>query len=151
MGISGWRFEPCPGDRGKWIRSEMGGPAKPIVFYIDPNTPKKWVKYLIAGVNDWNAAFAQAGFKNAIMAKEWPEGRVADLHDARYSFLCYLPSETANAYGPHIVDPRSGQVIQSHVGWYHNVMVILNGWYKTQVSSLDAAAGKPGFDDELRG
>ena len=151
MAIPRWRLEPRPEDWDKWVRGELVDPAKPIVYYIDPNTPKKWVKYLIAGVNDWNAAFEQAGFKNAIMAKEWPEGRTVDLHDARYSFICYLPSDIPNAYGPHITDPRSGEIIQSHVGWYHNVMVILNGWYKTQVSSMDAAARKPKFDDELMG
>ncbi|HEY4289868.1 MAG TPA: zinc-dependent metalloprotease [Puia sp.] len=149
--IARWRLEPKPEDREKWERGELVEPAKPIVYYIDPNTPKKWVKYLIAGVNDWNAAFEQAGFKNAIMAKEWPEGTPADLHDARYSFLCYLPSETSNAYGPHICDPRSGEVIQSHVGWYHNVMVILNGWYKVQASALDPTARTPTFNDELMG
>ncbi|HXO76110.1 MAG TPA: zinc-dependent metalloprotease, partial [Puia sp.] len=149
--IPRWRLEPRPEDVEKWKRGELVEPAKPIVYYITPNTPKRWVKYLIAGVNDWQKAFEQAGFKNAIIAKEWPEGTTADLYDARYSFICYLPSRNANASGPHIFDPRSGEVIQSHVDWYHNVMVIVDGWYKTQASSLDPAARKERLDDELMG
>ena len=149
--IARWRMEPRPEDMEKWKRGEMVEAAKPIVYYIDPNTPKQWVKYLIAGVNDWQKAFEQAGFKNAIMAKEWPEGTPYDLHDSRFSFLCYLPSETPNAMGPHISDPRSGEIIQTHVNWFHNVMVILNGWYKTQASALDPAARKAKLDDELMG
>ena len=151
MFIARWRLEPRPEDLERYKRGELVEPAKPIVFYIDPNTPKQWVKYLILGVNDWQKAFEQAGFKNAVMAKEWPEGRTVDLHDARYSFICYLPSETANAYGPHVSDPRSGEIISSHVGWYHNVMTILNGWYKSQAGALDARARTPEFDDDLMG
>ena len=78
-----WRLEPRPEDVEKWKRGELVEPARPIVIYIDPNTPKQWVKYLILGVNDWQKAFEQAGFKNAIIGKEWPEGDSANLDDAR--------------------------------------------------------------------
>jgi hypothetical protein len=149
--IDRWRMEPKNEDIPKYLRGELVEPAKPIVIYIDPNTPAKWVKYLIMGVNDWQKAFEQAGFKNAIRGEIWPKDKVADMHDARYSFLCYLPSTTANAYGAHISDPRSGEIIQARVGWFHNVQIILDGWYKSQAGALDSNARKLKFDDELMG
>ena len=149
--VERWRVEPKPEDRERWQRGELVEPAKPIVYYIDPNTPEKWVKYLIQGVNDWQKAFEQAGFKNAIMAREWPYGDSICLNDARYSFICYLPSTTINAAGVHLVDPRTGEVIQSHVSWYHNVMAIMDIWYRPQLGATDPGAQKAEFDDELIG
>lgn len=147
-----WRLEPRTEDRGKWKKGELVEPAKPIVFYIDPATPKQWRKYLILGINDWQKAFEKAGFKNAIMGKEWPE-HDSSLHmdDARYSFLNYFPSEVMNAYGPQVHDPRSGEIIQSHIGWYHNVMELLHDWYMIQTAAVDPRARKPKFDEELMG
>ena len=147
-----WRLEPRPEDVERWKRGELVEPAKPIVIYIDPHTPKQWVKYLIMGVNDWQKAFEQAGFKNAIMGKEWQGGDSANLDDARYSFICYLPSVEMNAYGPpNVHDPRSGEIIQTHIGWYHNVMSLLYRWYIVQASATDEQARHPRFDDELMG
>lgn len=125
--------------------------VKPIVYYIDPATPRKWVKYLMAGINDWNVAFEAAGFKNAIIAKEWPDDPDMSVDDARYCVLRYLPSETENAYGPRVVDPRSGEIIESHICWYHNVMNLLTKWYMTQCGPLDKRARTMKFDDELMG
>lgn len=147
--ISRWRLEPK--DIEAYRRGELVEPVKQIVYYIDPATPKKWVPYLIAGVNDWNAAFEKAGFKNAICAKEWPNDSTMSLEDARYSVIRYLASDISNAYGPHVSDPRSGEIIESHVGWYHNVMQLLHAWYQTQVGAVDKRAQKPVFDDELMG
>jgi hypothetical protein len=149
--INRWRLEPGPQDRERWIRGELVEPEKPIVIYIDPHTPKQWVKYLILGINDWQKAFEQAGFKNAIAGKEWPYGDSVNMDDARYSFLCYLPSETANAYGPNVHDLRSGEIIQTHIGWYHNVMTILRDWYLVQAGATDPRARQAKFDDELMG
>ena len=149
--IQRWRLEPRPADRVRWLKGELVEPQKPIIYYIDPHTPKQWVKYLIMGVNDWQKAFEQAGFKNAIQGKEWPYGDSVDLNDARYSFICYLPSATANAYGPAVVDPRSGEVIQSHVGWYHNVMSLVHDWYLIQAAATDPRARHARFDDDLMG
>ena len=98
--ISRWRLEPK--DIEAYRRGELVEPVKQIVYYIDPATPKKWVPYLIAGVNDWNAAFEKAGFKNAICAKEWPNDSTMSLEDARYSVIRYLASDISNAYGPQI-------------------------------------------------
>jgi hypothetical protein len=147
--ISRYRLEP------KNLKAYKAGklvePKKQIVFYIDPATPKKWVPYLKAGINDWNAAFEAAGFKNAITAKDWPDDPDMSMDDARYSVLRYLPSETENAYGPRIVDPRSGEIIEAHICWYHNVMTLLKKWYMTQCGPLDKRAQKMDFPDELMG
>ncbi len=130
---------------------ELVEPEKPIVIYIDPHTPKQWVKYLIMGVNDWQKAFEQAGFRNAIMGREWPYGDSANLDDARYSFICYMTSETLNGYWPIIHDPRSGEIFQTHVVWYHNVMTLVDYWYRSQVGTTDPRARRAIFDDELMG
>jgi hypothetical protein len=135
----------------RWRQGELVEPEKPIVIYIDPHTPKQWVRYLIQGINDWQTAFEQAGFKNAIIGKEWPEGDSANLDDARYSFVCYLPSEVPNAYGPNVHDLRSGEIIQTHIGWYHNVMSLLHRWYIVQASATDPRARHAKFDDDLMG
>lgn len=147
--ISRWRLEPK--DAEAYKRGELVEPVKQIVYYIDPATPKKWRPYLIAGVEDWNKAFEAAGFKNAITAKEWPNDSTMSLEDARYSVIRYLASDIPNAYGPHVSDPRSGEIIESHIGWYHNVMSLLHDWYQTQAGAIDQRARKPKFDDELMG
>lgn len=150
--IHRWRLEPRQEDMAKWKSGGLVEPAKPIVIYIDPATPKKWRPFLIAGIDDWQKAFEQAGFKNAIMGKEWPENDTSmHMDDARYSILNYLPSPIENAYGPNVHDPRSGEIIQTHIGWYHNVMELLHDWYFIQASATDPAARKPAFDDELMG
>src|ERR1700754_2170882 len=149
--INRWRLEPRPEDVNKWKNGELVEPAQPIVIYIDPNTPKQWVKYLIMGVNDWQKAFEQAGFKNAIVGREWTSGDSANLDDARYNFICYLPSSVPNAYGPNIHDPRSGEIIQTHIGWYHNVMSLVHDWYMVQAGATDARARHAVYDEELMG
>lgn len=147
-----YRMEPKPEDMEKYKRGELVEPKNPIVYYIDPATPKQWRPYLIQGINDWNEAFKDAGFKNAIMGKEWPESDTTmSLEDARYKVLRYLPSETANAYGPNIHDPRSGEILQSYIGWYHNVMSLVHDWYMLQAGPNDPRARKMKFSDELMG
>lgn len=152
--IARWRLEPKPEDMAKYKSGQLVEPVKPIVFYIDPTTPKKWVPYLIQGVNDWQVAFEQAGFKNAIMAKEAPtreEDSTWSMEDARNSGIIYKPSPVENAYGPSTVDPRSGEIIESHIGWFHNVMKLLHDWYMIQAGAIDPRARKMVFDDELMG
>jgi len=146
-----YKLEPKPGDLEKYKRGELVEPAKPIVYYIDPATPKKWVPYLIAGVNDWNKAFEQAGWKNAIQGKEWPNDSTMSLEDARFSVIRYFASDIENAYGPQVHDPRSGEILESHIGWYHNVMNLVHDWYMIQTAAVDPAARKMKFDDELMG
>ncbi len=152
--IKRWRLEPRDEDMDKYKRGELVQPKKQIVFYIDPATPKKWVPYLIKGVMDWNVAFEKAGFKNAIVAKEAPSKKDDpewSLEDARYSAIVYKPSDVANASGPSISDPRSGEIMESHINWYHNVMQLLQNWYMIQAAPSDTSARKMMFSDELMG
>lgn len=150
--ITRWRLEPRDEDVEKWKRGELVAPKKPIVFYIDPATPKQWRKHLIAGVNDWQKAFEKAGFMNAIMAKEWPEDdSTMSMEDARFSVIRYFASDIENAYGPNVHDPRSGEILESHIGWYHNVMKLVHDWYMIQTAAVDPGARKMKFDDELMG
>ena len=147
-----WKLEPRPEDVEKMKRGELVEPIKPIVYYIDPATPVKWRKFLKLGIEDWQKAFEQAGFKNAILAKEVPEGDTTiSTEDARYSFIRYFASDIQNAYGPNVNDPRSGEIIESHIGWYHNVMSLLNSWYTIQTAAVDPRARKREFDDALMG
>lgn len=148
-----YRLEPKDSaDAERMKRGELVEPKKPIIYYIDPATPKQWRKYLIQGVNDWQKAFEQAGFKNAIMGKEWPEDDPSmSLEDARYCVIRYLASDIPNAYGPNVHDPRSGEIIESHICWYHNVMSLVHDWYMVQAGSIDEAARKMNLDEELMG
>lgn len=152
--IKRWKLEPKPEDVEKYKRGELVEPAKQIVFYIDPVTPKKWVPYLIQGVNDWQKAFEAAGFKNAIIAKEAPtkeQDSTWSIDDASHSAIIYRPSAVANAMGPSVADPRSGEIIESHIFWYHNVMSLLQNWYRVQTGAVDPRAGKAILDDDLMG
>lgn len=150
--ICRWRLEPKDEDMDKYLHGELVEPKKQIVYYIDPATPKKWRPYLIAGVNDWNKAFEQAGFKNAIVAKEWPENDTTmSLEDARFAVIRYFASDIENAYGPNVHDPRSGEILESHVGWYHNVMKLVHDWYFIQTAAVDPRARSMHFDDDLMG
>lgn len=149
-----WRLEVKEEDVEKFKAGELVEPRKQIVYYIDPATPKKWVPYLIAGVEDWNAAFEEAGFKNAITAKEAPtpeEDPGWSPEDARYSVIRYFASDIQNAYGPHVSDPRSGEIIESDIGWYHNVMNLLRNWYFIQTAALNPDARGVKFEDEVMG
>lgn len=151
--ITRWRLEPKDSaDIEKMKRGELVEPKKPIIYYIDPATPKQWRPYLIQGVNDWQKAFEKAGFKNAIMAKEWPENdSTMSMEDARYSCIRYLASTIENAYGPNVHDPRSGEILESHICWYHNVMTLVHDWYMIQAGTLDEAAQKMKYDTDLMG
>ena len=146
-----WKLEPKnAADAQRQKAGELIEPRKPIVYYIDPATPLKWRKSLKLGVADWQVAFEKAGWKNAIMAKDWDsKDSTLSLEDARYSVIRYFASDIENAYGPNVHDPRSGEIIESHIGWYHNVMNLLRKWYMVQGAAVDARARKPKFDDEL--
>jgi len=149
--ITRWRLEPKAEDVERYKRGELVEPKKQIVYYIDPATPKKWVPYLIQGVNDWQVAFEKAGFKNAIVAKEAPNDPNWNLEDARHSVIVYKPSDIANASGPHVHDPRTGEILETHINWYHNIMQLLRNWYFIQASAIDPQARKMKFDDKLMG
>jgi hypothetical protein len=147
-----WRLEPKDGDVEKWKRGELVEPKKPIIYYIDPATPAQWRPYLIKGINDWQIAFEAAGFKNAIMGKEWPANEpTMSMEDSRYSVIRYFASNVENAYGPNVHDPKTGEILESHIGWYHNVMSLVHDWYMIQASAVDPGARKMKFEDSLMG
>jgi hypothetical protein len=148
-----WRLEPKnEADALNQKNGVLIEPKKPIVYYIDPATPDKWKKYLKAGVDDWQVAFEKAGWKNAIRGEYWPANDTTmSLEDARYSVIRYFAADIQNAYGPNVHDPRSGEIIESHIGWYHNVMRLLRNWYMIQAAPNDPQARKKDFDDHLMG
>ncbi len=146
--ITRWRLEK------KDPNAEISEPVKPIVYYVDPATPTKWVPWIKKGIEDWQPAFEAAGFKNAIIAKEAPskaEDPYWDPEDARYSVIRYLPSTIMNASGPHVNDPRTGEILESDIQYYHNVMNLQRNWYFLQVGPLDARAKKLPLPDDLMG
>ena len=126
-------------------------PVKQIVYYIDPATPKQFVPWLIKGVNDWQPAFEAAGFKNAIIAKEAPNDPDWSPEDARYSVIRWLPSTIQNASGPSVTDPRSGEIMNAHIQFYHNVQTLARTWYYTQAAAVDPRARSFPLPDSLMG
>ena len=141
-------------DRASLFVAELSEPVKPIVYYVDPATPTKWIPWIKKGIEDWQPAFEAAGFKNAIIAKEAPsksEDPNWDPEDARYSVIRYLPSTIENASGPHVNDPRTGEILESDIQYYHNVMNLLRNWYFVQVGPLDPRARTLPLPDELMG
>ena len=150
--ITRWRLEPK--DPEAFARGELVEPIKPIVYYIDPATPMKWRPYLKQGVDDWNRAFEEAGFKNAIMAKDPPsyeEDPEFSPEDIRYSVIRYFSSDIQNAFGPHVHDPRTGEILESDIGWYHNVMNLLRNWFFVQTAAVNPDAQSTEFKDEVMG
>ena len=146
--ITRWRLEK------KDPNAELSEPIKPIVYYVDPATPTKWIPWIKKGIEDWQPAFEAAGFKNAIIAKEAPaksEDPYWDPEDARYSVIRYLPSTIENASGPHVSDPRTGEILESDIQYYHNVMNLARDWYFLQAGPLDARAKHLPLPDDLMG
>jgi hypothetical protein len=146
--ITRWRLEP------KDANAAVSDPVKPIVFYLDPATPAKWVPWLIKGVQAWEPVFRAAGFSNAITARPAPtpqEDPEFDLDDARYSTIRWLPSTIENAYGPHVNDPRTGEILQSNIGWFHNITSLLQAWYWAQAGAVDPRAKRLPFPDSVMG
>jgi hypothetical protein len=148
-----WRLEPkSEEDAQKQKKGELIEPLKPIVYYIDPATPEKWKPFIKQGIDDWQIAFENAGWKNAIRGEYWPENDpTMSLEDARFSVLRYFAADIQNAYGPNVHDPRSGEILESHIGWYHNIMSLLRNWYLIQTGAVDPAARNKKFDDKLMG
>jgi hypothetical protein len=146
------KLEPKTEDIERYKRGELVEPKEPIVYYVDPATPKQWRPYIIAGISDWNEAFKAAGFKNAIIGKEWPEGdSTMSLEDARYKLVRYFPSNISFSYAPRIYDPRSGEILQTYIGWSHSKIKSLHEWYFIQAAAADPAARTMTFSNELMG
>jgi hypothetical protein len=153
------RWELVPSDVEAYERWRRGDgppvePVNPIVFYVDPATPEKYRYWLAKGVDDWQVAFEAAGFKNAIIGKMPPtpeEDPEFSPEDARYTMIRYFASPIQNAYGPHVRDPRSGQILTTSIGWYHNVMNLLRNWFFIQTSAANPDARFVDMSDEVMG
>lgn len=150
--INRWRLEPKEEDVERYKRGELVEPKKPIVIWIDPATPPVWVPYIKKGIVEWQEAFEAAGFKNAIVAREVdPDDKEFDIDDVRYSVVTYAASEMANAMGPSVIDPRSGEIIEADIIWWHNVMSILQAWIRLQTGAVDPQARGNTLPTELMG
>ncbi len=148
------RFRLEPSDPEAYLRGELVEPVNPIVFYIDPATPEKWRRWLAQGVEDWQVAYEAAGFKNAIVARMPPtpeEDPDWDPADARINIIRYLASPVQNASGPRFFDPRTGEILGTHIQWHHNVMNLLRNWYFTHTAAVNPEARGVAFDDDVMG
>jgi len=146
--ITRWRLEK------KDPKAELSEPKKQIVWYVGRGVPDKWRPFIKAGIEDWQTAFEAAGFKNAIIAKDAPTKREDpdwDAEDARYSTIRWLPSAVPNAFGPHVSDPRTGEILEADVRMFHNVMKLARDWYFVQASPNDERAQKFPLPDDLMG
>jgi hypothetical protein len=144
--IQRYRLEP------RDPNAAVSDPIQPIVWYIDPATPAKWVPWLIKGVEMWEPVFRAAGFSNAITAKVAPaDDPNFDLDDSRNSTIRWLPSTIENAYGPRLSDPRSGEIMNANIGFYHNITSLVEAWYWTQAGAADPRARTLPFPDSLMG
>lgn len=149
--ITRWKLEPKLADRARYLKGELVEPEQPIVFYVDPSTPKQWRQYIVDGIHDWQKALEAAGFKNAIQAKMVTDTADFDGDDVRYSVVTYAASPKSNAMGPSVVDPRSGEILESDVIWWHNVMTSLQYWMRVQTGVIDTGARKNNFSVEQMG
>ena len=147
-----WRLEPKPGEEEKYFSGELVEPAEPIVFYVDSSFPDKWKEAVKKDIEDWRPAFEAAGFKNAIIARDYPSPEDStgfDPDDIRYNCVRYIATDIANASGPSYVDPRTGEILVGDVNWYHNVISLVNNWRFTQTGAVDPRVRKHVFDDDV--
>ena len=146
--ITRWRLEK------QNPQADVSDPVAPITYWIDPATPARWVPYMKKGVEAWQPAFEEAGFSNAVIAREAPDpDEDPEWHpeDARYSVMRWLPSTVENASGPHVHDPRTGEILETDIQFHHNVMNLVRDWYFIQVAPLDPRAQQLPLPDELMG
>ena len=146
--ITRWRLEK------KKPRAKLSEPVKQIVWYVSREVPEKWRQYCVKGIEAWQTAFESAGFKNAIVGKIAPtkhEDPDWDPEDARYTTIRWLPSAVPNAFGPHVHDPRTGEILEADVRMFHNVIKLVRDWYFVQASASDPRAQKLPMPDDLMG
>lgn len=150
--INRWDIQPRPEDLERYKRGELVEPAKPIVYYVDPAIPEKWRKYIKMGIEDWQTAFEAIGFKNAIVARDYPtDDPDFDPDDIRYTCYRMITTPTQNSMGPSWIDPRSGEIIQGDVLFYSNIVRLLHDWRFVQTGAVDPDVRTPLFSDELMG
>ena len=149
--INRWRIEPRPEDVEKYKQGELVVPEKQIVFYVDTVMPLKWRGYVRQAIESWNAAFEKIGFKNVIQALDFPNSKDFDPDDIRHNCFRYVASDDANAQGPQWIDPRSGEIIQGDIIWWHNVIELLQTWRFVQTAAVDPEAREKQLSDALMG
>lgn len=149
--IQRWRLEPKPEDEANYLAGRLVEPQKPIVFWLDNSTPRVWRKYLRKGIEDWNSAFELAGFKNAIRVEQIPDTGDIDRDDVSYSVLTYAASTKSNAMGPSITDPRTGEILEADIIWWHNVLDLLHDWIIIQTGAVNPDARQLELPEELIG
>ncbi len=147
--ITRWRLEPS--DKEAYLRGELTKPVKPIVFYLDPSTPMHLRPYIIKGILDWNQAFEKAGFKDAICVGEYTDSIAQEGDDLKYSVLTYAASTKANAMGPSTIDPRTGEILEADIIWWHNVVSLLREWLIVQTGAVDPNVRSLQIPDSLIG
>lgn len=150
--VNRWRLEPKEEDVEKYLHGELVEPKKPIVYYVDPGTPRQWISYIKQGIEEWQVAFEQAGFKNAIIAKDAPVNDPDfDPDDVRFSVVTYAASPKKNAMGPSVIDPRSGEILEADIVWWHNVMISVHEWMRVQTGVIDPKSRANTFTEEHMG
>lgn len=147
--ITRWRLEPS--DTAAYMRGELTEPVKPIKFYIGKAVPEHLRPYIVKGIEDWNHAFEKAGFKNAVQAVIPHDTLDVDGDDMHYSVLTYAASEKANAMGPSTIDPRTGEILEADIIWWHNVQSLISEWITVQTGAVDPRARSLELPIELIG
>lgn len=147
--ITRWRL--VPSDTAAYLRGELVEPVQPIVFYIDPAVPKHLRPYIKKGMTDWNKAFERAGFKNAIQVFDYTDSLAQVGDDMGYSVLTYAASTKANAMGPSVIDPRTGEILEADIVWWHNVQSLISEWIKVQTGAQNPQARRVRLPEQLIG
>lgn len=147
--ITRWRLEPK--DTAAYMRGELVEPKKPIVFYIDQAVPQNLRPYIKKGITDWNKAFEKAGFKNAIRAEDFTDSLAREGDDLKYSVITYDASEKSNAMGPSTTDPRTGEILEADVIWWHNVQKLIRSWIVIQTGAVNPDARSLKLPEKLMG
>lgn len=147
--ITRWRLEPT--DTAAYLRGELVEPRKPIVFYIDAAVPHRLRPYIKQGILDWNKAFERAGFKNAVQVRDFTDSLARLGDDMAYSVLTYAASEKANAMGPSVIDPRTGEILEADIMWWHNVQSLIREWVMVQTGAQNPKARTLQLPDDLMG
>ena len=147
--ITRWRL--VPSDTAAYLRGELVEPVQPIVFYIDQAVPKHLRPYIKKGMTDWNKAFERAGFKNVIQVFDYTDSLAQVGDDMGYSVLTYAASTKANAMGPSVIDPRTGEILEADIVWWHNVQSLISEWIKVQTGAQNPQARRMRLPEELIG
>lgn len=147
--ITRWRLEPL--NEEAYMNGQLTEPVKPITFYIDPTTPEHLRPYIKKGILDWNRAFEKAGFKDAVRVADYTDSLAREGDDVKYSVFTYAASTKANALGPSVIDPRTGEILEADIIWWHNVVSLLREWLVVQTGPANPSVRGMNIPDSLIG